>query len=78
MELLKNIDKMHTTKLGFDRIKKNLNLNNIDVIEYCKNIILDKHSSIYKKGKNYYVENSDIILTINSYTYTVITARRLS
>ena len=36
MDLLKNIDKIHTTSMGIDRIKKNLNIND-DVILYCKN-----------------------------------------
>ena len=30
--LLSNIDKIHTTKMGFDRIKKNLKLNDEDVV----------------------------------------------
>ena len=39
-ELVKNIDKIHTTDMGNSRIKKNLNLLNCDVVEYCKNKIL--------------------------------------
>lgn len=72
--LLKNIDKVHTTKLGIDRIKKNLQLDEDDIVEYCKNKILDKKCSIYRKGKNWYCEIENIILTINSYSYTIITA----
>ena len=74
MELLKNIDKIHTTEMGIIRIKKNLKLdiNNID--NYLKNKILDKNCIIYKKGKNYYCEIDNIIITINSYSYTIITA----
>lgn len=71
--LINNIDKIHTTKLGIDRIKNNLNINT-DVVEFCKSKILDKRSNIYKKGKNYYCEVDNIIITINSYSYTVITA----
>ena len=74
--LLKNIDKVHTTKMGVDRIKKNLDLDNIDVVEYCKNKVLDENCSIYKQGKNWYCE-IDIIITINSYSYTIITAHKL-
>ena len=50
-DLLVNIDKIHTTKLGIDRIKNNLNLDNIDVVEYCKNKIVNNKSNIYKQGK---------------------------
>lgn len=72
--LLKNIDKIHTTKMGIDRIKKNLKLDYDDVVLYCKNKILDKNSNIYKKGKNWYCEIDNVIITINSYSYTIITA----
>ena len=74
--VLSNIDKIHTTKMGIDRIKRNLNLDNIDVVEYIKKIILDNKSNIIKKGKNYYCTLDDIIVTINSYSYTIITAKR--
>ena len=74
--LLQNIDKMHTTKMGIDRIKKNLSLTKEDVVDYCKNILLDKRCNITKKGKNYYCEIDNIIVTINSYSYTIITAHK--
>ena len=72
--LFYNIDKIHTTKMGFDRVKKNLKIDDLDVINYCKNMILDKNSIIYKKGKNWYCVNKNIVITINSYSYTIITA----
>ena len=38
--LLLNIDKVHTTKMGIDRIKRNLKLDTNDVVEYCQNKVL--------------------------------------
>lgn len=73
-KLINNIDKIHTTKLGIERIKNNLKLDTNNVVEYCKEKILDKNSKISKKGKNYYCEIEDIIITINSYSFTIITA----
>ena len=73
-KLLSNIDKVHTTKMGIDRIKKNLKIDTNDVVEYCKNKLLDKNCNIYKQGKNWYCEIENIIITINSYSYTIITA----
>ena len=70
---LKNIDKIHTTKMGIDRIKKNLKID-CDVVSFCKNKILDNKCKIYKKGKNYYCEIDNIRITINSYSNTIITA----
>ena len=72
-KLILNIDKVHTTELGIKRIKNNLKINQ-DVVSYCKNIILNKNSNIYKKGKNWYVELNNIRITINSYSYGIITA----
>lgn len=72
--LLDNISKVHTTEMGIDRIKKNLKLNTNDVVEFCKNKILDKNCNIYKQGKNWYCEIDNIKIIINSYSYTIITA----
>ena len=74
-DLLINIDRIHTTKMGIDRIKKNLSIDE-DVIKYCKNKILDKNCNIYKQGKNYYAKIDNVIITINSYSYTIITAHK--
>ena len=71
---LDNIDKIHTTKMGVDRIKRNLKIASDDVVKYCKNKMLDKKCNIYKQGKNWYCEVENIKITINSYSYTIITA----
>lgn len=72
--LLDNIDKIHTTKMRVDRIKRNLKIDSDDVVKYCKNKMLDKKCNIYKQGKNWYCEVENIKITINSYSYTIITA----
>ena len=75
--LLNNIDKVHTTEMGIERIKKNLKLDTDDVVEYCKNKVLGKNCNIYKQAKNWYCEIDNITITINSYSYTIITAHKL-
>lgn len=72
--LLNNIDKIHTTSMGVERIKRNLQLGNQDVVDFCKNIVLRDNCLIYKQGKNWYCENSGIKITINCSSYTIITA----
>ena len=72
--LLSNIDKLHTTEIGIDRIKRNLKINTENVVKYCKEKILDNNCNIYKQGKNWYCEVDNIIITDNSYSYTIITA----
>lgn len=72
--LLDNIDKIHTTEMGIERIKRNLKLDTNEVVEYCKNKVLKENCNIYKQGKNWYCEVDNIKITINSYSYTIITA----
>lgn len=72
--LLDNIEKIHTTEMGIDRIRRNLKIDTVDVVAYCKNKVLDKNCNIYKQGKNWYCEVENIKITINSYSYTIITA----
>lgn len=75
--LIDNIDRIHTTAMGFDRIKRNLGLDAVDVVEYCKDKISDLNCNIYRKGKNWYCETGNIRLTVNAYSYTIITAHTL-
>ena len=53
-----------------------INLDIEDIVNWCKFRIKDKNSKITKKGKNWYVEIDNYIFTINSYSYTIITAHK--
>ena len=75
--LLSNVDKFHLSKMGIDRIRKSLKLDTNNVVEYCKNKVLDKNCHIYKQGKNWYCEIDNIKITINSYSYTIITSHTI-
>lgn len=76
--LLKNINKIHTTLLGDKRIKKNLKLEeDIDSVEFCKEIIQDNETNITHIGKNYYCLYKNIKIVINSYSFTIITAHTI-
>ena len=72
--LLSNLDKLHTTQMGGDRIKKNLRLERADVVEYCRDKILASDCNIYKEGKNWYCQTDNIKITVNASSYTIITA----
>lgn len=72
--LISNLDKVHTTEMGVNRIKRNLALDENDVVEWCKIKIKDKNSSITRKGKNWYVNADNCIITVNAHSYTIITA----
>ena len=72
--LLDNIDLVHTTARGVDRIKRNLNIDTHDVVKYCRQKILDPNCQIYRQGKNWYCESQNMVITINANSYTIITA----
>lgn len=76
--LLCNIDKIHTTQMGLKRIAKNLNIEEKDVILYCIKKILEGECGICKKGKNFYCTSGNVVITVNSHSYTIITAHILS
>ncbi len=75
-ELLKNLERLHTTELGVARIKRNLSLETDDVIEWCKDKINADNAVIMRKGKNWYVNADGCIITVNAYSCTVITAHK--
>jgi len=77
-ELLTHLNKIHTTSLGEDRIRKNLCLDVDDVVFWCVQVIRDETSVISRQGKNWYVRKGDCEITINAYSYTIITAHILS
>lgn len=74
--LLDNLDKVHTTEMGLYRIKRNLNLDK-DVVAWCIDKIKDKNCKITRTGKNWYAEIDNYIITVNTYSYTIITAHKL-
>jgi len=75
-DLFANLDKIHSTKLGIERIRNNLCLDTEDVITWCKAKI-GQANHIIRKGKNYYVYVDNFVITINAHSFTIITAHRV-
>jgi len=71
-----NLDKLHTTELGVTRIKRNLGIETDDVVEWCRAKIKSPAAVISRRGKNWYVEVENCIITVNARSYTIITAHR--
>ena len=74
--LIDNLEKIHTTEMGVDRIKKNLKINVEDIVEYCKNKINSKNAVITRNGKNWYINIDSAVITVNAFSYTIITAHK--
>jgi len=77
MNLFENLDKLHTTELWIQRIKRNLSLETDDVVSWCKNKISSPQAKLSKQWKNFYVQIENFIFTINSYSFTIITAKTI-
>lgn len=73
--LLENVEKIHTTEMGIGRIQKNLGIDE-EPVSYCISKLKQENSTVAKEGKNYYVDVDDCIITINSSSFTIITAHK--
>ena len=73
--LIDNIEKIHTTEMGIGRIQKNLGIDE-EPVSYCISKLLKEDSIVSKEGKNYYVEVDNCRITINSRSFTIITAHK--
>lgn len=76
-DLIKNIDKLHTTEMGVERIKRNCQIETDDVVQWSGAQILDKNAKIERIGKNWYIFTGHYKITVNAYSYTIITAHRV-
>jgi hypothetical protein len=76
-EMIFNLDKLHTTDLGVVRIKKNLSLDVDDVVRWCRDKIQNPNALIIRRGKNWYVDIDGCEITVNAYSYTIITAHKI-
>ena len=76
--------KFKNTPMGFLRIKKNLDIikfSNYETEGYLRKTILSTpFDEIETKGKNYYFTcfKYNAILTVNSHTFTIITAKKFN
>lgn len=74
-ELLTNLDRLHSTALGLERVKKNLGLDVRDVVLWCKEQT-KAADEIVRMGKNWYVYAGNARITVNAHSYTIITAHK--
>ena len=75
-DLLLNLEKLHSTTLGIERIKRNLGIDADDIILWCKQKI-ENANEIIRKGKNWYVIIDHVVITINAHSFTIITAHKV-
>jgi hypothetical protein len=78
------VENFKNTPLGFLRIRKNLDIvdfSDRETEHYLRKVMLSTPlDAIESKGKNHYFKcfNENAILTINSHSLTVITAKKIN
>lgn len=81
--LIDCIDKLRTTELGAERVRKNLGLDRsvacdaADVVAWCRARITDPRAVLERWGKNWYATVDDVVITMNATRFTIITVHRL-
>ncbi|MBR1443091.1 MAG: DUF3781 domain-containing protein [Firmicutes bacterium] len=76
-KLKDELERLHTTELGKERIRRNLSIDEDDVVLWCRKLTDSDSAVISRKGKNYYIKADDVILTVNAGSYTIITGHRI-
>ncbi len=74
LQLRSAIDKIHTTALAAERIRRNLHLSDPDAEDHIRRLILSEDCRAYRQGKNIYCESCGVRITLHAGSYTVITA----
>ncbi|MEG0470368.1 DUF3781 domain-containing protein [Amedibacillus sp. YH-ame10] len=74
--LLAIMDAIHTTEMGEERIKRNLDVCVEDIVSWCKQQISKESCDVIRKGKNWYATLGEYVFTINAHSYTIITAHK--
>lgn len=74
--LTAHLDRLHTTELGAVRIRRNLALDTDAVVSWCRQKIEAPGAEIQRKGKNWYIRIDGCVITVNAYSYTIITAHQ--
>lgn len=75
VRLLNNTAMITTTVRGKERIQKNLGISSkVDVVKYCIEQI-EQADIIERRGKNWYIESNNYLITVNARSFTIITAK---
>lgn len=63
--------------MGVERIKRNLEIDIDDIVKWCQGQILKKEALIIRRGKNWYIKIDNYCITVNAFSYTIITAHKI-
>jgi hypothetical protein len=67
-DLTANLNKLHTTPMGVERVRRNLGLQINDVVSWCKEAVQNA-DLLMQAGKNWYVYKGGVSITINAKSF---------
>ena len=77
-QLLSNLDKINVSEISEQVIRVNLHLDRDDnVVDYCKKKLTNKNCSISKLGSNWFCRIDNIVIPVNIFDYSILTAHVL-
>lgn len=71
---MENREQLHTTQRGAERIRRNLQLDTKDVVQWCRAQMMLPDAVVERKGKNCYITTERCKITIHAHSHTIITA----
>ena len=75
-DLIAHMDRLHTTAMGAERIRRNLGLDTADVVAWCRQRIAEPACVLRRQVKNWYACVDGCEITVHAGSYTIITAHR--
>ena len=77
-QLLSNIDKINISEISEQVIRDNLKIDPDDrVIDYCRQKLTDESCSISRMGSNWFCIIGNIVILVNIFDYSILTAHVL-
>lgn len=74
-QLFSNLDQIHVTEASMKKIIRNLNLDVVDVLAWCK-LQIENPETITKTDQNWNIRGKGFVIVIDAITYEIITARK--
>ncbi len=76
-DLIKNLDKLHTTEIGVERIKGNCQIETDDAVQWSRMHIPDENVKMERIGKNGDIFTDHCKITVKAHSHTIIIAHRV-
>ncbi len=77
-QLLSNLDKINVSQISEQVIRGNLHIDPEDnVIDYCRKKLVSENCSISRLGSSWFCRIDNIVIPVNMFDYSILTAHEL-